>query len=92
MYSTTHVTWLGLKRGTRCQDCSDKNTLRYDWMWLDNTYIQYHNWYDGPGNPEPSGSQCARLQNGTWWDNDCNRKYAFVCERQAGSHFVFVSL
>uniref|UniRef100_A0A672FW95 Mannose receptor C-type 1 n=1 Tax=Salarias fasciatus TaxID=181472 RepID=A0A672FW95_SALFA len=63
--------WIGLYK-----------TNNDDWMWIDNTVVDYINWKEGM----PKNGKCVQINShgGQWSTNDCNRHEAFICKMPKG--------
>uniref|UniRef100_A0A4W5L1V1 Macrophage mannose receptor 1 n=1 Tax=Hucho hucho TaxID=62062 RepID=A0A4W5L1V1_9TELE len=50
-----------------------------DWMWIDNSVVDYTNWKQGM---PKSGEQCVEIQSdsGLWSTNSCNRYKSYICK------------
>ncbi|CAB1349515.1 unnamed protein product [Coregonus sp. 'balchen'] len=50
-----------------------------DWMWIDNSVVDYTNWKQGM---PKSGEHCVEIQSdsGLWSTNSCNRYKSYICK------------
>ena len=58
-----------------------------DWDWSDNSSSNFTNWRTSAGEPNNRGGNenCAEMiYDGLWNDNNCARKFAFICKIREG--------
>ena len=66
-----------------------------NWKWSDGSSASYTNWRTASGEPNNWGGNenCAETTNdGKWNDNNCERKFAFICKKREGKykHFAYI--
>jgi len=68
-------TWMGLRRYPK-----DKSS----WLWVDESYAIYTNWYDGKPNDSEWREDCVELLKppyaGKWNHRNCNDSVQYICE------------